>query len=309
MGKSQTPPKEASPPLSAAEVTRMIEAAGYPFEIRMLERLRKAHLSPMFGPRFRVNNEGATKEIDILGRVRCGYANESASVTADILTFVQAKKIHDGAFVGFRVNDPDERTLDVLRMGLVGGLPSWKVLPPSRDPHSNLMIGLSDILRPLSAPVHCGQWTIVKRGQRSHQERGAFEDFAFLVRAMTCCAADITHERLRRPIEEVPAVDMHIFIGALVLDSPIFVFDPRKEGSESKPADSILVEVRIETDYGVVPAIIDVMTEAGLKAWFSRLKRAGGALQKRLLDGDAVKLGGFGRFQQQTFQRDLVPGT
>ena len=190
-------------PLSDEEILRVLDASGYPLEIEIFEKFKKADMDPLLGLRFRTRDVAGgkgdylTREIDIKASKQVIRSSEGglASITLGVL--VDAKKLHEPKiFVGVLGDQPSQHDMRVYRCR-VGGLPAYHFADeadPLKTPYFIGDGGLSSALEPFCAVPFCVQWAIV--GQRKSDDYPtAYHDDGFWDGMVTLVAATLHRMR------------------------------------------------------------------------------------------------------------------
>ncbi len=286
------------------EIRASLEMAGYPFEIRITEWMRINGMNPQYGWRLPVDGDGTTRELDIIGGLQVSFSDPSrdqrlASVGFEAL--VQAKRLNEGAFVGFS----DEPVAPTSPRLTVGGWPSFRML--EADPRSlsgeptTAMLALGNVFDPLNAAPYCVQWAVAHRTKqhdvRSDHEPGVFDDLQMLVNAAWQRMHGYTMFVLNRPAGAWSQPDMRFALPTLVLDAPLYFYNVHKK--QLIATDRLTLQMTVETLRGLRTSIVDIVTEQGLPEWRTAYDASLERLKDALLKGDAPRLASFGEIQHR----------
>ena len=185
-------------PPTPEEIGKAVALAGYPLELRIHEVLRSTGFDPTMPFRTPVGGDTGTAEIDLLGGVthfsttKDGEVNRLARLSIKI--FIQAKRLHEGTFVGLigpEVSDYERK----VNRATVAGLPSWNVLHKYDHLANDLVIGtdrgLAMAFDELIKAPQCLHWTVVKiseKGKKQHYRAShddhIQDDFETLIRGI-----------------------------------------------------------------------------------------------------------------------------
>jgi len=78
-----------------------------------------------------------------------------------------------------------------------------------------------------------------------------------------------------------PTPEAYFLFPVLVVSAPLWTFDLRKPDSLT-PVDSLLVNVAVDTVYGVVHALVDIVRESAIDDLLLRYTRVQNGLEKAL---------------------------
>jgi hypothetical protein len=311
--KNQHDPGTCAPP-SSEEVTAALEAAGYPFEIRLFDKLRTGGMDPVFGHRIKkdAENESATTEIDVIARAHVCYPGKNLAVNVQLLALIQAKKIHAGGIVGFRDGVGPASCSSSSRVAVVGGLPCWGLLGARYNAHTELMTGAHGLhagLLGFQVP-HCIQWTTVRRQQkgphigemRAEHEQGVFEDFASVVQASESMSRDISIFLLKRPDFDGSHLDLYLYQPTIFVDAPLWLYDATSKKLES--TNWFSVGIAIDSSQGMIRREVDVVSVGGVDEFVAVYAGAGRALKAQLESGLDDQLALVGVAQHRAFKKE-----
>jgi hypothetical protein len=279
--KTGPPEKPSGPPLPQ-QVQAAVEAAGYPVELRVFNRLKVREMSPAFGLRMRVDETEETREIDI-------RAHRLTKRTSGLLALIQVKRLPEGAFVGFLGEQPSPGWIRFQR-ARCGGAPSYWISPAQDNSHGRIMTGdegFGPAFDRFGEHPTCAQWCVVQR--QKDRERPFFadhhtriwEDLATLVRAKTRSGHDISNRYLRDELQE-NFVNLYFWFPALVVDAPLYTYDVGTQ--VLAPVERLTLSVSVDTFAGVVNEYVDVVTLGGLESLVDDYIATARDLEERMTD-------------------------
>jgi len=283
---SKSPAKSSGPP-TTNEITDALEAAGYPFELRVYRQFEDAGMDPVFSFRYRADEVSQyTKEIDVLARLhaRQQYSDGKYAPTATttLLFVAEIKRLHRAAFVGFRGEAPTLHQRRCERAAPTVGLPSWQVPGVPYDNANDLLIGAggaAECFDPVNDRPYCVQWATVKPDKKNERfeavhDEGSAEDLQRLIRSSMLLARETALHMLdfgvRTAETQALCPEMTFYWPLFVVDAPLHVYDP---------ANRSLVEtdwftLRVGTDLSgkAYYRPIDVVSASGLATIITHYK-------------------------------------
>jgi len=304
--KKGPPPKPTGPPLPE-EIQGALEAAGYPFELRVFSQLKARGMSPAFGLRMRVDETAETRELDI-------RAHRLTQGSSALFALMQVKRLPEGALVGF-LGEPPHKGWMRFQRARCGGTPSFWLSPATENMHGNIMTG-DDGLGPAfdRFGVHpsCVQWCVVQRHRdkgrplMADHPPGVWEDIATLVRAKTWTAFDTSTRHLREPLLH-GAVTLYFWFPALVIDAPLYTYEAGTRGLT--PVERLTLSVSVDTVNGVAAEYVDVVSLRGLDSLVDDYIAAAADIDVRLTDHIATVLLAVGKRQREHWTKAVATQT
>ena len=229
---------------------------------------------------------------------------------------IQAKKIHDGAFIGFLGERPSKKELRTRR-AFCSGRPHFGVFERSdgresilfrRDSVGAQMVFQGDDFAALDrfgAPPFCIQWCVARRNKKDKEliadhPQPFWEDLSVLVRAKRYAARDFTVQELARE-EPTDVVESHFSFPTLVLDGPIYTC--AVGNGALKRVERITLSTIVDTVDGATEDYVDVVTLKGLDALVRDYKAAVSNIVQVFPSGLPTRLTAISREQHADWKR------
>lgn len=206
-------PKYPNEPIEEAEIHAALQTSGFPLEMRLMKFLHDRRMQPEIGLRVQIDDEGTTREVDLLAKAfvarRYKVTSSAETPTSRILSVllqmvIEAKSLEPGAaFVGFHWRGSPPENLRTSRTRF-GGTPALDEMD-EKGPFKFLFEpgGVATALDGLNHTPVCIQWAVIRRTKPgSEQKSYADHDESFwkgmdtIVRASRTIRSIHTHSKL-----------------------------------------------------------------------------------------------------------------